>query len=103
MNNPWEIDDLLAGLYDARKRGDLGRLAFLAYCDVRRWAREAGRHGLAELAASLVTQSPHLSRQAFLDQIDLLVGELESLQRAGEGARSESAPAAQWRGNPQLA
>ncbi|QCB45299.1 hypothetical protein [Hydrogenophaga sp. PAMC20947] len=103
MNNPWQIDDLLAGLYDARKRGDLGRLAFLAYCDVRRWAREEGRQGLAELAAGLVTQSPHLSREVFLDQIDLLVKQLESLQRASEASGSGPAPAALWLGNPQLA
>jgi hypothetical protein len=103
MNNPWQIDDLLAGLYDARKRGDLGRLAFLAYCDVRRWAREAGRHGLAELAAGLVTQSPHLSREAFMDQIDLLVKQLESLQCASEASNSEPVPTALWLGSPQLA
>ena len=103
MNNPWEIDDLLAGLYDARKRGDLGRLAFLAYCDVRRWAREAGRSGLAELAAGLVTQSPHLSRQAFLDQIDWLVGQLESLQSLREASASAPDPMAQWLGDPQAA
>lgn len=103
MNNPWEIDDLLAGLYDARKRGDLGRLAYLAYCDVRRWAREAGRSGLAELAAGLVTQSPHLSREAFLDQIDLLVNQLESLQLARESASAEPAPSPFWAVDPLAA
>ena len=102
MNNPWEIDDLLAGLYDARKRGDLGRLAFLAYCDVRRWAREAGRHGLADLAAGLVTQSPHLSREAFLDQIDLLIQQLEALQRSDEDKGSSFGPLTAWPGMPQL-
>jgi hypothetical protein len=103
MNNPWEIDDLLAGLYDARKRGDLGRLAFLAYCDVRRWAREAGRHGLADLAAGLVTQSPRLSREAFLDQIDLLVRQLEALQGADDTGEPATGPLTAWPGMPQLA
>jgi len=81
MNSQWDLDDLLADLHHARKRGDLGRLAFVAYCDVRRWAREAGRHMLAEQAARLITESPHQSREAFLLQIDQLIHELEALQQ----------------------
>lgn len=81
MNRRWEpLDDLLADLHHARRRGDLGRLAFVAYCDVRRWAREAGRPVLAEMASRLVTDSPHHSREAFLTQIDQLIGSLEALQ-----------------------
>lgn len=79
INHPWALDDLLADLHHARKREDLGRLAFLAYCDVRRWAREAGRPVLAEQAARLITESPHQSREAFLRQMDQLVHELETL------------------------
>lgn len=81
MNNPWALDDLLADLYHARNHGDLGRMAFVAYCDVRRWAREEGRLVLADQAAGLITQSPHQSRDAFLEQIDKLIAQLETLQR----------------------
>lgn len=95
MNNPWTLDDLLADLTHARKQGDLGRLAFVAYCDVRRWAREAGRQALAEQAASIVTQGPHRSRDAFLAQIDQLIAQLETLQRTrGPSGRTE--PPSYW-------
>jgi hypothetical protein len=42
------LEDLLGDLRYARRRGDLGRLALLLYCDVRRWARLAGEEELAE-------------------------------------------------------
>jgi len=97
MNSRWELlDDLLADLHHARRRGDLGRLAFLAYCDVRRWAREAGRPVLAEQATRLITDSPHHSREDFLSQIDQLIHSLESLQPP---AASSLAPAPAPAGN----
>ncbi len=80
MNSQWDLDDLLADLHHARRRADLGRLAFVAYCDVRRWARGAGREGLAEQATRIVTDSPHQSRDEFLAQIDRLIASLEALQ-----------------------
>jgi hypothetical protein len=83
MNRQWDLDDLLADLHHARKHGDLGRLAFVAYCDVRRWAREAGKTVLAEQAARLITESPHSSREVFVEQIDQLIHELETLQTRG--------------------
>lgn len=82
MNSQWDLDDLLADLHHARRRADLGRLAFVAYCDVRRWARGAGRDGLAEQASRIVTDSPHQSREEFLAQIDQLIASLEALQTA---------------------
>lgn len=94
MNSRWELlDDLLADLYHARRRGDLGRLAFVAYCDVRRWAREAGRPVLAEQATRLVTDSPHQSREDFLAQIDQLILGLEALRppQASEPAHRRAA------------
>lgn len=81
MDSQWGLDDLLADLHHARKRGDLGRLAFVSYCDVRRWAREAGRHVLAEQASRLITESPHQSREDFLLQVDQLILELEALRQ----------------------
>jgi hypothetical protein len=96
MNNPWALDDLLADLHHARKHGDLGRMAFVAYCDVRRWAREEGRNVLADQAAGLITQSPHQSRDAFLDQIDALIAQLETLQRAKAEDNPSVAPSTLW-------
>jgi hypothetical protein len=74
------LDDLLADLRHARRRGDLGRLALIAYCDVRRWARQAGESGVAERSTAMFTGAPHASREAFLEQIDSLVLELEEVQ-----------------------
>ena len=92
INHPWDLDDLLADLHHARKREDLGRLAFVAYCDVRRWAREAGRSVLAEQAARLITESPHQSREAFLQQMDQLIHELETLHEAAPTPQRRTGP-----------
>ena len=73
------LEDLLADLRHARRRDDLGRLALVAYCEVRRWARDAGDLVLAEHASELITGSPHASREAFLVRIDDLIQELEEL------------------------
>ena len=74
------LDDLLADLVRARRDGDLGRLALLAYCEVRRWARTAGEGDLAGHAARLVIDSPQPNREAFLAAIDELIVALERLQ-----------------------
>ena len=71
------LDDLLADLRHARRGNDLGRLALLAYCEVRRWARSAGEPALAQHAAEMVTASPHRSREDFLVHVDSLIHELE--------------------------
>ena len=96
MNSQWGLEDLLADLYHARKRGDLGRLAFVAYCDVRRWAREAGRDVLAEQASRLITESPHQSRDAFLVQIDQLICDLEALKEQPAPASALHTSPAGW-------
>lgn len=74
------LDDLLADLHHARKGGDMGRLALIAYCEVRRWARLAGEPDVAERSSAMITVSPHASKQAFLAEIDALIGQLERLQ-----------------------
>lgn len=74
------LDDLLADLRYARRRGDLGRLALIAYCDVRRWARQAGEVDVAEHSTAMFTDVPHASREAFLEQVDSLVLEMEAVQ-----------------------
>ncbi len=71
------LEDLLAELRHARRTGDLGRLALIAYCEVRRWAREAGERELAEQASAMVTDGPLASREQFLQRIDGLMLALE--------------------------
>ncbi len=70
------LDDLLDDLQQARWSGDMGKLALIAYCDVRCWARQAGEFGVAERSTAMFTEQPHSSREAFLDQIDQLIAEL---------------------------
>ena len=85
------LEDLLGDLRHARKRGDLGRLALLAYCEVRRWARMAGNQRLAAHSSELITHSPHASREEFLAQVDDLIGELERARPGQVEMRVESA------------
>ena len=81
VNTRLGLDDVLGDLRYARRIGDVGRLALVAYCDVRRWARLAGLPALAEHSADLVMKSPHPSREEFLQRVDELIGELENAQR----------------------
>ena len=71
-------EDLLGDLRYARRTGDLGRLALLSYCEVRRWARMAGAKNLAEHSSELITHAPHASREQFLAHVDQLIVELET-------------------------
>ena len=71
------LEDLLADLHHARRQGDLGRLALLAYCEVRGWARQAGKADIADGAACLFTENPCVSRDEFLVKIDTLIANLE--------------------------
>lgn len=72
------LEDLLGEMYFARRNGDLGRLALLAYCEVRRWARVAGEQALADQSSVLIHNSPHADRDEFLARIDALIDELEN-------------------------
>ena len=74
------LEDLLGDLRHARRTGDLGRMALLSYCEVRRWARMAGDVGLAEHSSELITQGPHASREQFLAHVDDLIGQLERVR-----------------------
>jgi hypothetical protein len=71
------LEDLLGDLQHARRTGDMGRLALLAYCEVRRWARQAGEPELADRSTELITRHPHASREQFMEQIDGLILALE--------------------------
>ena len=74
------LEDLLGDLWYARRRGDLGRLALLSYCEVRRWARQAGEPRVAAHSSELIIHGPHASRDEFLAQVDDLIGELEEVR-----------------------
>ena len=81
MSTRLGLDDVLGDLQHARRTGNVGRLALVAYCEVRRWARQAGEHALAEHSTELVMRSPHPSREEFLHRVDELIDELESVRR----------------------
>jgi hypothetical protein len=71
------LEDLLADLHFARKHDELGRLALLAYCEVKGWARRAGKPDVADKALDMFTDNPCLTRDQFLDGIDNLIETLE--------------------------
>ena len=71
------LEDLLSELQEARSHDALGRLALLAYCDVRSWARQAGEIGVAHQSSAIFTNHPHASKEAFLEQVDNLIAELQ--------------------------
>ena len=75
------LEGLLIDLQRARKSGDLGRVALLAYCEVRRWARVAGEQSLAEQSAALINDLPHADQATFIAAVDALIDELEQVRR----------------------
>ena len=82
------LDDLLADLQHARRCGELGRLALLAYCEVRCWARQAGELDVAEHSTAIFTKHPHASKADFLEQVDHLISELQQARPRLTQARS---------------
>jgi len=74
------LEDLLADLHHARRHQELGRLALLAYCEVRGWARQAGEADIAEYSTQIFTQDPCASKEDFLAKVDLLIQALERQQ-----------------------
>jgi len=74
------LEDLLADLQHARRQQDMSRLALLAYCEVRRWARQAGETALADRSAQLVTCSPQSTREEFMSEVDQLIGMLQQIR-----------------------
>lgn len=76
-----DLEDLLGDLWHARRQGDMGRLALVLYCEVRRWARQAGEQALAQQASALMVEGPLTGREDFLAKVDRLIGELEAAHR----------------------
>lgn len=96
LNIQLALEDLLADLHYARKHEQLGRLALLAYCEVKGWARHAGKPTVADLALRMFSQNPCLSKDDFLQNIDRLIATLqlheEEFQR-GNASYTSVAPA----------
>jgi hypothetical protein len=74
------LDDVIGDLQHARRTGDIGRLALLSYCEVRRWARLAGEIELAAHSSELMTKQPYATRAEFLIGVDGLIAELERVR-----------------------
>jgi len=78
------LEDLAADVAHARRHEDLGRLALLCYCELRPWARRAQEERLAELTWSMSLRAPPGSRELFLQRVNAVIQELESVcRRAG--------------------
>ncbi|MCF8167267.1 MAG: hypothetical protein K9J77_01460 [Rhodoferax sp.] len=71
------LEDLLADLQHARRENQLGRLALLTYCEVRNWARRAGKHDIADGATRMFTENPCVSKEEFLAKVDTVIATLE--------------------------
>jgi hypothetical protein len=76
------LEDLVAELVQARREGELARLALLCYCDVPHWARQVGEEPLAETSSRLFPQPTAHDRPGFLNDVDEVLAELEHLCRA---------------------
>ena len=77
LDSQLALEDLLADLRYARKSEQLGRLALLAYCEVKGWARRSGKLDVAEVAMKMFSENPCLKKEDFLVGIDSLIATLE--------------------------
>ncbi len=77
LNIQLALEDLLANLHFARRHEQLGRLASLAYCEVKGWARLAHKPDLADKAIQMFSQSPCVTKDEFLQNVDSLMAALE--------------------------
>lgn len=77
LNIQLSLEDLLADLRYARRHDQLGRLALLAYCEVKGWARISGRPDLADISLRMFLEKPSVSKMQFLESIDSLIATLE--------------------------
>jgi hypothetical protein len=71
------LEDLAKDVALARGQEQVGRLALLCCCEIRRWARLAGNERLAAQATAMIVQPVPVSRRSFLESVDALIEELE--------------------------
>ena len=83
------LEGLAGEVSSACRRDDLGALALLSYCEIRRWARSAGEQRLAQLSCALIAEHTAGDRKEFLAQVDNVIAEFELVcRRAGVGTGS---------------
>ena len=75
------LDDIVGSLTYSRRSGDLGRLALVTYCDLRRWARTAHRQALADRTDALFLNAPFADQNGFLREVDALISEAQETLR----------------------
>jgi hypothetical protein len=84
------LEDLLGDLSYARRTGDLGRLALLVYCELRRWARQADKPTLASHAHGMFLGAPYADRASFLAEVDCLIAEARNVLTSLPGSTSNT-------------
>ena len=84
------LEDVLADLWNARRKEDFARLSFVIYWDLRRWARVAGEELLAQRSEELLLNCPHAGRQEFVLAIDRLIGDAEQVHAKLSPASSDA-------------
>jgi hypothetical protein len=81
MNHPGSLqlalEDVLASLWNARRSGDIARLAHVGFTEVQRWARARRDDALMARARALLTDCPYRNRDEFLFAVDRLIDEVE--------------------------
>lgn len=87
------LEDLLADLHHARRKGELGRLALLASCEARSWARQAGKIDISDNASRMFIQQPCVSKDEFLGKVDELITILERHAQEYQRSRNPGAEA----------
>ena len=76
------LEDLIADLRFCRRNEQVGRLAFLAFCDVKAWARTMGNVNVADKVHQMFLETPYQNKDGFLDDIDDLISTLERHSQA---------------------
>lgn len=94
------LEDLLADLHFARRHEQLGRLALLAYCEVKGWARMANMPDLADQSLRMFSENPCVSKGEFLQNIDNLISTLELHEHNFQ--RANAIYSAAVAGSPQM-
>jgi hypothetical protein len=81
MNHPGPLqlalEDVLASLWNARRSGDIARLAHVGFTEVQRWARARRDDALVARARALLTDCPYRNRDEFMFAVDRLIAEVE--------------------------
>lgn len=86
------LEDVLGDIRHARRNGDLGRVAVITFCDLRRWAWWAGEHALAQRSSEVFLQVPFADKASFLREVDDLIARAERIGAELRQAQTPRAP-----------